>query len=149
LPTSGSVDQPHRGRAASKVKESSAMTRTPDRCVSAPASRESRLGREVGRELVSKFGRKPYYSRLEIKRVMRRLDFPDAWDCWAYSLFLSHSEFDAHHSMIGEICDYASMRHAMIDATIGGAPSAFDASQSWLDWPDFDIAGFFDALDVP
>ncbi|MEO5627117.1 MAG: hypothetical protein ABIQ70_14005 [Dokdonella sp.] len=116
-------------------------------CTLVPVEKR-KLGREVGRELALKFGRKPYYSRLEIKRVMRRLAFPDTWDCWAFSLYLSHSDFDAHHAAIGEICDYTSMREGMVEATLGGLPSGFDADFSWLDWTGFDISGLFDAPDI-
>lgn len=106
-----------------------------------------RFGRDVGRELVQKFGRKPYYTRIEIKRVTRRLDFPDLWDCWAYSLFMSHVEFDDHHAAIGVACDYAAMRGSMVDAVVGELPAGFDADLSWLDWPGFDLSSFFDAID--
>ena len=51
------------------------------------------------------------------------------------------SNFDAHHTAIAEICDYASMRSTMFDAIAGGLPDAFDASQSWLDWSGFDGFG--------
>jgi hypothetical protein len=116
-------------------------------CALAPREKK-KLGRDVGRELAAKFGRKPYYSRLEVKRVMRRLDLSTAWDCWAFSLFLSQADFDAHHAATGEVCDYAAMRHAMATATFGNVATDFDMDHSWLDWPAFDFGGLFDALDV-
>ena len=109
-----------------------------------------KLGREVGRGLVQQFGRKPYYTRIEILRILRRIGFPDAWSCWAYSLYLSPADFDAHHAAIGEMCDYASMRETMVDAVTGHLPDAFDVSQSWLDWSGFDpIGDLFGGVDLP
>jgi len=111
-----------------------------------------KLGRDVGRELAQRFGRKPYYTRIEVLRILRRLGFSDAWSCWAYSLYLSPADFDAHHAAIGELCDYASMRSTMVDAVAGGLPDAFDASQSWLDWSGFDgfgdLFGASDGVDL-
>ena len=115
-----------------------------------PARADKRkLGREVGRGLVEQFGRKPYYSRIEILRILRRLGFPDAWNCWAYSLYLAPVDFDAHHAAIGEACDYSAMRETMVDAVAGSLPDAFDASQSWLDWSGFDpIGDLFGSADL-
>ncbi|HKE48849.1 MAG TPA: hypothetical protein VKB52_12355 [Rhodanobacteraceae bacterium] len=111
------------------------MLQTPSR------TDKRKLGREVGRGLVQQFGRKAYYTRIEILRILRRIGFPDAWSCWAYSLYLSPADFAAHHAAIGEACDYSAMRETMVDAVAGSLPDAFDASQSWLDWNGFDPIG--------
>lgn len=82
---------------------------------------------------------------------MRRLDIPLDIDCWMYALYTSHADFDAHHRLTGELCDYGAMRSYMIVAITDGAASPaswFSIDLSWLEWPDIDLSSIFEFFDV-
>ena len=74
------------------------------------------LGRKVGADLAKRHGSKPHYAVRDIKAAARRCNFPDAWDCWALSLYASPHDFADYHQRTGERCDYASMHESMVDA---------------------------------
>ena len=110
-------------------------------CAIAPNDKRL-LARRVGGHLAGLYGKRRSYSPALIKAAMRRCEFPDAWDCWALSLFASRDDFVDHHTRIGEACDYASMHTDML-AAIGHSalgPAGVDAS---ADAGSFD---WFDAL---
>jgi len=81
-----------------------------------PVVDKQQLAKRVGVDLVKHHGKKQHYSVAEIKSSARRLNFPDTWDCWALSMYCSPGDFDQYHRTIGEICDFSSMHHMMIDA---------------------------------
>ncbi len=69
---------------------------------------------DVGKILVTDYGKKPYYQPKEVKRASKKSQFyvPNQidWHCWAMCVFCSQSAFDDYHRITGEICDYASMK---------------------------------------
>lgn len=70
------------------------------------------------------------------------------WHCWAMCVYSIAADFNAYHTSIGEICDYASMKSEMTSAlTDGVSDSWFDADMSWLEWPDIDLSSIFDVFD--
>ena len=80
---------------------------------------------------------------------MRRQNLSLDLDCWAFSLYTSRSDFDGHHRITGESCDYDAMRGDMIEALADGKSwSLFDIDLSWLEWPDIDLASIFDFIDI-
>jgi len=90
------------------------------------------LARRVGCHLVSLYGKRESYPPQVVKASMRRCDFPDAWDCWALSLFSSPGDFNAFHDAIGEACDHASMHGDMLGVIDVPATADF-FSFDWLD----------------
>jgi hypothetical protein len=82
------------------------------------------LARNVGKHLTARYGKRTHYSPTLVKVTMRRLNYPDVWDCWALSLFASRDDFAAYHASLGEVCDYASMNTDMLSAVDSG--SLFD-----------------------
>lgn len=74
------------------------------------------LAKKVGDDLVQRHGRRPYHAVVDIKAAARRMRFPDAWDCWALSLYASPQDFADYHRQTGERCDYRSMHDSMAEA---------------------------------
>jgi hypothetical protein len=106
------------------------------------------FGKAVGDDLIKHHGKHPYYSVKQIRRSVKRLDFPLDWDCWAYALYSSPADFEAQHAATGEVCDYAAMKSEMFSAMTDGASSSwFDLDMSWLEWPDIDFSSIFDSID--
>lgn len=109
-------------------------------CSIAPGDKRQ-VAQRVGRHLVGLYGKRRAYSPPLVKAAMRRCNLPDAWDCWALSLFASPDDFVAYHRQIGEACDYGAMHAEMLGA-IGAGPSldadAVDAGAGggWFDWLD-------------
>ena len=62
---------------------------------------------------------------------------------------MSHEEFDAFHSAIGEACDYAPMKGEMAGALMDGDVGWFDIDWSWLELPEIDFSSIFDFFDIP
>ena len=113
-------------------------------CALAPADKRQ-LARSVGKHLVATYGKRRAYSPTVIRATMRRLGFPDTWDCWALSLFASADDFDLFHAAIGEVCDYASMHAQMLSDAVGDSVDVDFFSFEWLG----DACGAaFDAADV-
>jgi len=117
-------------------------------CSTTPLDKKA-FGKAVGHELLRRHGKQRTYPREAILRTVDALSFPADWSCWAMCLFASRDEFEKHHAITGEVCDYAAMKSEMVSAMTEGASSSwFDVDMSWLDWPDFDFSGFFDFLDI-
>lgn len=108
------------------------------------------LVRRVGADLNARSGRKKFYSPSEIGKSLKRLDERVGIHCWAYCFYSTPTDFAAYHESIGEACDYAAMKSELLSAfTEGASDSWFDIDLSWLDWPDIDLSGIFDFLDLP
>lgn len=91
-------------------------------CAIAPSDQRA-VAQNVGKSLAALYGQRKSYAPALIKSAMRKQRYAAAWDCWALSLFASKADFDAYHAAMGESCDYAAMRGAMLDA-IRPAPAA-------------------------
>ncbi|HEU4664029.1 MAG TPA: hypothetical protein VFS55_08360 [Dokdonella sp.] len=111
------------------------------------------LAKKVGDDLVKRHGRKPYHAVGDIKAAARRARFPDAWDCWALSLYASPQDFADYHRQTGERCDYRSMHDSMAEAVALDGPVADAASTdlpalpgSTHDGPSSNDASWFDGL---
>ena len=98
---------------------------------------------DVGASLVRDHGKKQSYTRREVDAAARRVGAPQSWDCWAYSFFMSAPDFVEYHVSIGEVCDYAVMRTAMVES-LTEVGAGFDFDLSWLEWPVEILAGVFD-----
>jgi hypothetical protein len=109
-------------------------------CSIAPGDKRA-LARAVGKHLTERYGKRTHYSPTLIKASMRKLRYPDVWDCWGLSLFADRADFDAYHAAIGEACDYGSMNAEMLSVVDSG--SVFDFLSA--DWtlgdflPDSDL----------
>jgi hypothetical protein len=117
-------------------------------CAIAPADRR-RQARLVGNDLVKNYGKKPYYTPLEIRNANRRQGIGLDVSCWSYALFTSHDDFDAYHQSLGETCDYQAMKSEMLSSLSASAAedgSWFNLDLSWLEFPDVDLS-IFDFLD--
>ena len=113
-----------------------------------PPKDKKGFAKKLGADLVKHRGKKKFYSIAEVHSSLRRLKWCDL-DCWGYALYSSRSDFDRHHRSTGEQCDYDSMRGEMIDALANGNSwSWFDIDLSWLEWPDIDLSGIFDFIDI-
>jgi hypothetical protein len=97
------------------------------------------LARNVGKHLTATYGKRAHYSPTLVKVTMRRLNYPDVWDCWALSLFTDRSAFDAYHDALGEVCSYASMHADMLSAAGFDSLTDFvpaDCASTFSDLPD-------------
>lgn len=108
-------------------------------CHPAPPDKRKYIG-DLGRILVNDYGRKKYYKPDEVKKAHRASQW-NAYDfsCWGMSVFSSHDDFDKHHEVTGEICDYTQMKSTMLEgistsdvASIPSIPTV-ELDASWLD----------------
>lgn len=130
-----------------------------DVCHPAPVDKRRYIG-DIGRILVRDYGKKKYYEPKEVKEAHKKSDWGPGLDfsCWAMSTFSSHDDFDRHHELTGEVCDYTEMKSTMLEG-ISTSESVdltslaeIDLDASWLDFGDiFDgvlegIGEFFGAI---
>ena len=116
-----------------------------------PEDEKKEFSRKLGSDVFKTHGKKKYYSKDEINKSYTNLGTPIDLHCWGYSLFMTHSDFDTHHSLIGEACDYIAMKTEMVTAFTGHVSDAwsdFDFDLSWVEFPDFDISGVLDVFDI-
>ena len=99
------------------------------------------LARSLGKHLRERYGKRTHYSRTVIKASMRKLRFPDVWDCWGLSLFADRTDFDTYHAATGEACDYGFMNAEMLTAVDSG--SVFDFLSG-----DWSLSDFLPDLDL-
>ena len=113
-----------------------------------PPKDKRAFAREVGDDLLKHRGKKRFYSIGEVHTSLRRKNLGYDLDCWAFALYTSREDFNRHHRITGEKCDYEEMRGEMIDALAEGAWSLLDIDLSWLEWPDIDLSSIFDFFDI-
>jgi len=102
-------------------------------CPSAPVEKRQYIS-DLGKILVSDFGKKKYYKPEEVKKAHKKsqwsmLDF----SCWGMSTFSSHSDFDKYHEQTGEICNYVEMKVEMLEGI------SLTDSVHLIDFPEIDI----------
>jgi len=105
-------------------------------CAIAPGDKRA-LARDVGKHLTRLYGKRQNYSPTLVKASMRKLNFPDVWDCWALSLFTGIGDFNSYHAALGEVCDYAAMHGEMLTVVDAGSLLDFlSGDWSLSDLPD-------------
>ncbi|HAP69671.1 MAG TPA: hypothetical protein DCR04_08095 [Flavobacteriales bacterium] len=115
-------------------------------CPPAPANKKEYVS-EVGKILVEHFGKKRYYTPEEIEQANKQTKWYNKYSCWGTSVFSSHEDFDKHHQVTGEVCDYAAMKTEMLSGMVSSSNSSwFDLSSlelssiaidaSWLEFGD-------------
>jgi len=114
-------------------------------CTIKPADLERQV-RVVGRDLVQNYGRKKYYTPLEVRNANRRVGIQPDYTCWSHAFFNDRPDFDAWHAARGEACDYTAMKSEMVSSIdVGDARSSgFDIDGSWLDLPSIDWSSLLD-----
>jgi hypothetical protein len=114
-------------------------------CTIKPADFKRQV-RVVGRDLVQNYGKKKYYTPLEVRNANRRVSIQPDYTCWSFAFFNDRQDFDAWHAARGEICDYTAMKSEMVSSIdVGGAGlSDFDVDASWLDVPSADWSSLLD-----
>lgn len=116
-------------------------------CELKPDDKKAFIG-AVGEELVQRHGKQKYYKTEDIGRASLARGYPVDWACWAYCIFSSPGDFQRHHEALGEVCDYALMRSAVLTDLAGSEGfMGIDVDLSWLEWPDIDLSGLFDWFD--
>ena len=109
-------------------------------CMIEPKDKKA-LGKRVGADLCKRYGQQRYYTVRQVQSSLQRTDSRLDWDCWAFALYTSPSDFDSYHASTGEICDYAALKAEMVAAlTDGAAASRFNDDLSWLELRDFDFS---------
>jgi hypothetical protein len=116
-------------------------------CLHSPPDKRA-FGKVVGDRLLKRRGKRKSYSVMDITEAVLDAGFSVDHSCWAYALYTSREEFEAHHAATGEVCDYAVMKSEMFAAMTDGASSSwFDLDMSWLEWPDIDFSAIFNGFD--
>jgi hypothetical protein len=102
--------------------------------------------RVVGRDLVQNYGKKKFYTPLEVRNANRRVSIHQDFTCWSFAFFNDRPDFDAWHAARGEVCDYAAMKSDMVSSIdVGGHGSpGLDIDASWLDLPSIDWPSLLD-----
>ena len=90
----------------------------------------------IGRILINTYGKKKFYQPKEVKEAAKKSkhnSYQMDWSCWAMCIFTSHSDFNHHHYITGEVCDYLGMRTEMIGSFASLTPD------NWTEIPGLDI----------
>ena len=66
--------------------------------------------RRLGPALRKRYGKRTTYTPGQVRRTAYEIGCPIQDLCFAYSMYCSRDDFDAHHAAIGVHCDYDSMR---------------------------------------
>jgi hypothetical protein len=119
-------------------------------CTISPADRR-RQAQLVGNDLAKHYGKRNFYTIDQVKQSNTRQKIDIDVACWSHALFNTHEDFDRFHTLIGEVCDYASMKADMLrsistDTTSNADASWFDWDLSWIEFPDIDLS-LFDFID--
>lgn len=103
-------------------------------CTASPKNKKEYIS-DIGKILVSDYGKKEYYKPEEVKKAHKKSKWYNDIDfsCWAMCTFSSHTDFDNYHLEIGEICDYASMKTEMLSEI------SLNTNINWTEIPDLDI----------
>jgi hypothetical protein len=115
-------------------------------CSIQPEDRRKQLD-VVGKDLVKNYGKKKYYSVMEVKNANKRQGVSLDIGCWSHAAFNNKKDFDDFHKRMGEDCDYTAMKTEMFGAAShSNDNSFFDADSSWLDLLNVDLSdmNFFD-----
>ena len=110
-------------------------------CPPAPINKKEYLT-DIGRILVTDYGKKKYYKPEEVKSANRKSRWFEGLDfsCWGMSTYSSHLDFDNYHQKTGEACDYAEMKTEMLQGISISEGNEmfnfadFDIDTSWLDF---------------
>lgn len=117
-------------------------------CDLQPADKKAFIS-TVGRNLVHKHGKQKHYKPEQVRQAATEGGYAVDVHCWAYCFFCSPGDFQAWHEQMGEACDYAAMKAALVAELAGDtAGSWFAVDLSWLDWPEVDLGSLFDWLDL-
>lgn len=116
-------------------------------CAIAPADRRLQA-RKVGNDLVKNYGKKPFYTPLEVRNANRRQGIDIDVACWSHAMYNSREDFDAFHLAQGETCDYVGMKSEMLASVSNAAEGGgwFDFDLSWIEFPQIDWS-IFDVFD--
>jgi hypothetical protein len=116
-------------------------------CSIKPEDRRTQL-KLVGNDLIKNYGKKKYYSVMEVKNANKRQGVSLDVGCWSHAFFNSHGDFDDFHRKMGEECDYVALKSEMLTSLSLPVESSslFDIDLSWLELPnvDFSVFDFFD-----
>ena len=121
-------------------------------CAIKPEDRQRQI-RLVGNDLVKNYGKKKFYTVLEVRNANRRQKIDIDLVCWSHAFFNSHADFDDYHSRMGESCDYIAMKRELFDSVSTSVDSSaladagLDLDLSWLELPDMDWS-LFDFIDL-
>ena len=99
--------------------------------------------RMVGIDLLRTHRKRKQYSVAQVQDANRRQGVGPDFVCWPHSFFNSHSDFDALHRTLGEICDYGAMKMQLLESlTVTHETLWFDVNLSWPELPDIDLSIF-------
>jgi hypothetical protein len=90
---------------------------------------------KLGPYLEQQYGWRATYSTREVRAGANSLGLSSASLCFAYAMFCSRADFDAHHAVTGESCDYDAMKSqvAGIESASDHDGHTGDAESGWFD----------------
>jgi hypothetical protein len=102
-------------------------------CPPAPVEKRKYIS-DMGKILVSDFGKKKYYKPEEVKKAHKKSTWSDYdFSCWAMCTYSSHNDFDLYHEQTGEVCNYVEMKSEMLEGL------SLSDTNHLIDFPDVDI----------
>jgi uncharacterized membrane protein YgcG len=92
-------------------------------------------GKRLKPWLQTQYGRQDYYSPNQVRTGASTLGLPVDPLCYAYAMFCTHADFDAHHAAIGESCNYDAMRAEATahDSSSDSSSGSGDSGGGWFD----------------
>ena len=126
-----------------------------------PEAEKVRIGKLVGRDLISRNGKKHHYSKRKVFQSALREGLvegasefaADETMSWLLCLYSDRASFDEYHEVTGQVANYHEMKSSMAAAMTNheydesDAWLSFDWDLSWFELPDIDIGDIFGSID--
>lgn len=99
--------------------------------------------KKLGPYLVKNYGKQTHYKPQQVRKGIDDLNLSVDSGCFAYAMYTSKDDFDAHHASTGEICDYDVMRATIgdVDSSMFGSIGDFFHSSDSVDFGGCDSGG--------
>lgn len=78
------------------------------------------FGINVYKELNSSYGQKNHYELLEIRSVLKKLEYPSTWECWAFVAFMMPANVGEYLRSQGTPMDIVEMKKEFIKEMTNG-----------------------------
>lgn len=90
------------------------------------------FGINVYKTLNKLYGQRDHYEVIEIKEVIKQLDYPQTWECWALVAFMLPANVGEYFRAKGQPMDIIAMKKELIEEMTDGKRSSLAVPQGFL-----------------
>ena len=88
------------------------------------------FGIKVYEELNNTYGQKNHYELLEIRSVLKKLEYSSTWECWAFVAFMMPANAGEYFRSQGTPMDIVKMKKAFINEMTNGKRDSLSISSN-------------------